>query len=78
MTLLLTEENVRALLDMPTALRAVEESFWRQSGGDAWLQPRRRLELPGRSFLNDMTAADRKGGFMGAKLYSVARAKHAL
>ena len=73
MALVLSEDDVRILLDMPTALDAVEESFRRQAAGEGWSQPRRRLELPDRVLLNYMVAADRKGGWMGAKLYSVAR-----
>ena len=73
MTLVLKEDDIRNLLDMPAAVAAVEESFRRQASGDATLLPRRRLELPERTFLNDMAAADRKGPWMGAKLYSVAR-----
>jgi alanine dehydrogenase len=73
MTLVLTEDDVRVLLDMPSALEAVEESFRRQVAGDAWLHPRRRLGMPDRALLNYMVAADRKGGWMGAKLYSIAR-----
>jgi ornithine cyclodeaminase/alanine dehydrogenase-like protein (mu-crystallin family) len=73
MTLLLTEDDVRILLDMPTTLEAVEESFRRQATGDDWSHPRQRLELPDRVYLNYMAAADRKDGWMGAKLYSVAR-----
>lgn len=73
MTLLLTEEDVRVLLDMPTALEAVEESFRLQASGAAWCHPRRRFEMPERVYLNYMAAADRHGGFMGAKLYTAAR-----
>jgi ornithine cyclodeaminase/alanine dehydrogenase-like protein (mu-crystallin family) len=73
MALLISEDDVRVLLDMPTALEAVEESCRLQAAGEGWSQPRRRLELPDRVFLNYMVAADRKGGWMGAKLYSVAR-----
>jgi alanine dehydrogenase len=73
MTLLLSEDDVRVLLDMPTAIEAVEESFRRQASGDDWCHPRRRFELPNRVFLNYMAAADRQGGWMGAKLYTAAR-----
>jgi alanine dehydrogenase len=72
MPLILTEQNVRALLDMPAAIIAVEESLLRQAAGDGWIHPRRRLALPDRVFLNYMFAADQKAGWMGAKLYSVA------
>ena len=75
MALLLTEDDVRVLLDMPTAIEAVEESLRRQGVGDAWPLPRRRLELPDKVFLNDMAAADREGGWMGVKIYTVARGK---
>ena len=73
MTLLLSEDDVRVLLDMPTAIEAVEQSFRRQAAGDAWLHPRRRFELPDRVFLNYMAAADRADGWMGLKVYTVAR-----
>jgi alanine dehydrogenase len=75
MTVLLSEGDVRATLDMATALDAVEESFRRQAAGDARAQPRRRLELPDRVFFNYMAAADRQGGWMGAKLYTVAHGR---
>jgi alanine dehydrogenase len=73
MTLLLSEDDVRLVLDMPTAIEAVEQSFRRQAAGDAWLHPRRRFELPERVFLNYMAAADRADGWMGLKVYTVAR-----
>ena len=53
MTLVLTEDDVRVLLDMPTALEAVEESFRRQAAGDAWLHPRRRLGMPDRAAIRN-------------------------
>jgi alanine dehydrogenase len=73
MPLMLKEQDVRALLDMPAAIAAVEESLFRQAAGDGWIHPRRRLALPDRVLLNYMFAADQKAGWMGAKLYSVAR-----
>src|ERR1700751_3180094 len=72
MPVTLTEQDVRTLLDMPAAIRVVEESLQRQAAGDGWIHPRRRLALPERVFLNYMFAADQKAGWMGAKLYSVA------
>jgi alanine dehydrogenase len=72
MPLILREQDVRKLLDVPTAIAAVEESLVRQAAGDGWIHPRRRLALPDRVFLNYMFAADQKAGWMGAKLYSVA------
>lgn len=73
MTLVLTEEDVRIALDMPTAIDAVEDSFRHQADGKTLLHPRRRFELPNRVFLNQMGAADQVEGFMGLKVYSVAR-----
>src|SRR5579864_2351963 len=73
MPLILTEQDVRALLEMPAAIGAVEESLVRQATGEGWIHPRRRLALPERVLLNYMFAADQKGGWMGAKLYSVSR-----
>ncbi len=73
MTLVLSEDDVRVVLDMPTAIEAVEDSLRRQAAGDAWLHPRRRFELPDRVFLNYMAAADKAGGWMGLKVYTVAR-----
>ena len=73
MPLMLKEQDVRALLDMPAAITAVEESLLRQATGEGWIHPRRRLALPDRVLLNYMFAADQKAGWMGAKLYSVAR-----
>jgi len=72
MPLMLREQDVRALLDVPAGIEAVEESLLRQAAGDGWIHPRRRLSLPDRVFLNYMFAADQKAGWMGAKLYSVA------
>ncbi len=73
MALLLSEDDIRVLLDMPTAIEAVEESLLRQGNGEAWPLPRRRIEFPDRVFLNDMAGADRVGGWMGVKIYTVAK-----
>jgi ornithine cyclodeaminase/alanine dehydrogenase-like protein (mu-crystallin family) len=71
--LLLTEEDVRALLPMKHALEAVEECFVRQANGDVAVEPRRRIEFAERAFLHSMAAADRAGGYFGAKLYTTGR-----
>ncbi len=73
MPLLLREADVQALLTMPLALEAVEESFRRQAAGEAILHPRRRLEVPEKSFLHYMAAADTASGFLGMKLYTSVR-----
>ena len=43
MTLVLSEDDVRLVLDMPTAIEAVEESLRRQAAGDARPHPRREI-----------------------------------
>ena len=79
MALLLSEKDVLATLDMNGALEAVEESLRRQGLGQARTQPRRRLAMPDRVLLNYMAGGNQSsaegGGWMGAKLYSVARGK---
>jgi ornithine cyclodeaminase/alanine dehydrogenase-like protein (mu-crystallin family) len=73
MALLLTEQDVRALLPMKLALEAVEECFVRQAKGELAIEPRRRVEFAERGFLHSMAAADRAGGYFGAKLYATGR-----
>jgi alanine dehydrogenase len=73
MTLLLTESDVRALLTMPLALDAVEESLRQQGNGELSLHPRRRLKLPDNALLHYMTAGDPVHGFIAMKLYTSVR-----
>ena len=73
MTLLLTESDVRALLTVPVALEAVEESLRRQGNGELSLHPRRRLKLPDNALLHYMAAGDPVQGFIGMKLYTSVR-----
>jgi alanine dehydrogenase len=73
MPLLLTEANVKAILTMPLALEAVETSFERLAAGNATLQYRQRLHVPGKGVLNHMAGADLVTGYMGLKIYSIAR-----
>lgn len=73
MPLLLTEADVRSLLTMPLALEAVEESFRRLAGGAVLVQPRHRLNVPGKSYLHYMAAADSAAGYMGMKIYTTSR-----
>jgi alanine dehydrogenase len=73
MTLLLTEPDVRALLTMPMALEAVEESLRQQGNGELSLHPRRRLKLPDNAVLHYMAAGDPVHGFIGMKLYMSVR-----
>jgi alanine dehydrogenase len=73
MTLLLTEANVRSLLTMPIALEIVEESLRQQGKGELILQPRRRIKTPDNTLLHYMAAADPIHGYIGMKIYTVAR-----
>jgi alanine dehydrogenase len=73
MALLLSEADVKSLLTMPMALEAVETSFRRLADGTAILQPRRRLHVPGKSYLHYMAAADATTGYMGQKMYTSSR-----
>jgi alanine dehydrogenase len=73
MTLLLTEAEVRSLLTMPIALEVVEESLRQQGNGELMLNPRRRIKLPDNALLHYMAAADPVRGYIGMKIYTVAR-----
>src|SRR6202167_5365439 len=73
MTLLLTEADVRSLLTMPIALEIVEESLRQQGNGELILHPRRRIKMPDNALLHYMAAADPVRGYIGMKLYTVAR-----
>ena len=73
MTLLLKEADVRALLTMPMALEAVEESLRQQGNGELSLHPRRRLRLPDNALLHYMAAGDPVHGFIGMKVYTSVR-----
>lgn len=73
MPLLLSETDVRSLLTMRLALEAVEESFRRLADGSGLVQPRRRLNVPGKSYLHYMAAADSTAGYMGMKIYTTSR-----
>ena len=58
---------------MEMALRAVDDSFKDLGDGSAVLQPRRRLHVPGGSYLHYMAAADTRNGYMGMKIYTSSR-----
>jgi alanine dehydrogenase len=73
MAVLLTEADVKAILTMPLALEAVENSFRRLANESAIMHPRQRLHIPGKSYLHYMAAADSTSGYMGLKIYSSAR-----
>ena len=73
MTLFLTEGEVEDLLDMRSALDAVEEILRQHAEGRATNRARRRVALPG-SGLNVMFAGAPEIEALGLKAYTVARA----
>src|SRR5579864_3875597 len=73
MTLLLSEADVCSLLTMPIALEIVEDSLRQQGNGELVLHPRRRIKLPDGALLHYMAASDTIGGYIGMKIYTVAR-----
>ncbi|MGH9762431.1 MAG: ornithine cyclodeaminase family protein [Blastocatellia bacterium] len=74
MTILLTERQVTEILDMKTAIDAVEEVVKDQAQGFATNRPRQRVFGTG-SLLHVMPGADRKMGVYGFKAYSTAPEK---
>ena len=72
MPLLLTEQQVTELLDIETAIAAVEEVLRDQAEGYATNRPRSRVATPA-SQLHVMSAGDRKLGVFGLKTYTASR-----
>jgi ornithine cyclodeaminase/alanine dehydrogenase-like protein (mu-crystallin family) len=72
MALLLREEQVTELLDMETAIAAVEEALRDQAEGRATNRPRYRVAMPA-SQLHVMAAGDRRLGVYGLKAYTASR-----
>lgn len=70
MALLLSEQDVQALLPMSLALEAIEECFRRMGEGRMKVHLRQRLELPEKGFLHYMAAADMTRNVMGMKIYT--------
>jgi ornithine cyclodeaminase/alanine dehydrogenase-like protein (mu-crystallin family) len=70
MALVLTEEEVRGLLEMPLAIQAVEAAFRNLARGRVVLHLRHRMPLPGKAFLHYMAAADLECGYAGLKIYT--------
>jgi len=73
MTLHISEAEVRAVLTMPMAIEAVEESSRKQATGEVAVHPRRRFELPGGGFFHYMAAADFSAGYIAMKQYTFAK-----
>jgi alanine dehydrogenase len=72
MPLLLTEHHVTELLDIDTAIAAVEEVLRDQAEGQATNRPRYRVAMPA-SQLHVMAAGDRRLGVTGLKVYTASR-----
>jgi ornithine cyclodeaminase/alanine dehydrogenase-like protein (mu-crystallin family) len=72
--LLLRESEVERLLDMPTALEAVEEVLRQHGEGRAPNQPRRRVFVPS-GVLHIMAGGMPAWGVMGLKAYSAVAGK---
>jgi len=75
MTLHISEAEVRAVLTMPLAVKAVEEISRKQATGEVVVHPRRRFELPGGGFFHYMAAADFSLGFVAMKQYTYVRGR---
>jgi ornithine cyclodeaminase/alanine dehydrogenase-like protein (mu-crystallin family) len=72
MALLIRENNVTELLDIDTAIAAVEEVLRDQAEGHATNRPRTRVATP-TSQLHVMSAGDRRLGICGLKVYTASR-----
>ncbi|HEY6328853.1 MAG TPA: ornithine cyclodeaminase family protein [Blastocatellia bacterium] len=74
MTMILTEAQVTELLDIQTAIAAVEEVVRDQAVGLATNRPRQRVFGTG-SLLHVMAGSDKRLGVYGFKAYSTAKTK---
>lgn len=72
MALLLKEHHVTELLDMKTAIAAVEDALGHRAEGKATNRSRYRVAMP-TSQLHVMAAGDRELGVMGLKTYTASR-----
>lgn len=72
MALLLREQHVTELLDIETAISAVEEVLRDQAEGQATNRPRYRVAMPA-SQLHVMAAGDKRLGVTGLKAYTASR-----
>ena len=75
MTLHINEAEVRQVLDMPLALRAVEDVLRKQATEEVVVHPRRRFELAHGGFFHYMAAADYSAGFVAMKQYTYVRGR---
>jgi len=72
MALLLREEHVTELLDIETAIAAVEEVLRDQAEGQATNRPRQRVAMP-TSQLHVLAAGDKRLGVYGLKVYTASK-----
>ena len=70
MALYLSEADVRDILTMDIALKAVEDSFLQLADGSAVMHSRQRLNPAAHSYLHYMAAADSRDRYMGLKIYT--------
>ena len=70
MAIYLSEADVREILTMEIALKAVEDSFQMLADGSATQHPRQRLNPAANSYLHYMAAADSREHYMGLKIYT--------
>jgi alanine dehydrogenase len=70
MTIYLSESDVREILTMEIALKAVEDAFLRLADGSAVMHSRQRLHPAANSYLHYMAAADSRDRYMGLKIYT--------
>src|SRR5258708_5214438 len=72
MALLLRDEDVRSLLDMPGTIAALEQAFMALSHGSALNRPRSRL-IQSNGILHTLAASYTSAGVLGLKTYTVFR-----
>ena len=70
--LFLTEADVTRLLNMQKTLAAVEEAMLHWAERTAVNQSRQRMEVPPKTYLHYMAAADFARGYFGMKIYTSA------
>ena len=75
MTLHISESDVRQLLNMSTAIAAVEDVSRKQAEGAVQVHPRRRFELPNHGFFHYMAALDTADGYVATKQYTYVKGK---
>ena len=76
MTLHISEADVRQVLNMGTALGAVEEVSRKEAAGEVIVHPRRRFDLrTGGGYFHYMAAVDFAAGYLAMKQYTFVRGK---